>query len=430
MTHDGATSGRVRHDATAIAEAVRAGTWSAERLCRRSLAAAVKADGVFWAVDRTAVEAARDIDRRAARGEPLGPLAGVPVAVKDSFDVAGLATTLGLRTPVHRAVTDAAVVERLRAADAVVIGKTAMDPLAWSMTGQAPGRPPCPNPGVPGALPGGSSGGSAAAVAAGIVPLAIGGDTAGSVRVPAAWCGVVGAKLSHGSVAMDGCAPLAPSMDSVGVFATSVRDCRAAAAALGVATGSDRAPAGLRIGVPSGLEEDGPLHPGVAEAFRTARELLAGLGHTLVEVEFELRPRGMGRVLVREVAEAWAGRIEPDEPGVVSALGLGARMEPGTYERAREAVSLAARRTEAVFARVDVVALPTVPIPAPAVSEPASVLDASRFTRAAGAFGWPAISVPLLGSGDPSIALQLITPHGKDSRLMNCAEQLMEAVTW
>ncbi|WP_455359642.1 amidase [Streptomyces sp. SYSU K21746] len=428
MTRAGRTTGRGRLDATAFAEAVRAGALSAEQLCRQALAAAVEAEGVFWSVDRTALEAARAIDRRVARGERLGPLAGVPVAVKDSFDVAGLVTTVGLRTPIHGAEADATVVEQLRAADAVVVGKTAMDQLGWSMTGQAPGRPPCPNPAVPGALPGGSSGGSAAAVAAGIVPLAIGTDTAGSVRVPAAWCSVVGAKLSHGAVAMNGCAPLAPSMDSVGVFATSVRDCRTAADVLGV-TGPALAGTGLRIGVPSSLEAHGPMDSRVAEAFRTTVERLAGLGHTVADVDVELRPKGMGRVLVCELAAGWAGRVVPDEPDLLFALDHGSHMASDVYEAARAAVSLAARRTAAAFARVDVIALPTAPVPPPAVAEPAGVLDASRFTRAAGAYGWPAISLPLV-PGDPSAALQLISPYGKDHQLMHHAEQLMEAVAW
>ncbi|QKW09682.1 amidase [Streptomyces sp. NA04227] len=423
------------HDATALAAAVRAGTRSAQELCRASLAAALDADGVFWEVDRAALESARDIDRRAARGEPLGPLAGVPVAVKDSFDVAGLATTVGLRTPVRVADADSAVVARLRAADAVVIGKTAMDQLAWSMTGQAPRRPPCPNPAVPGALPGGSSGGSAAAVAAGIVPLAIGGDTAGSVRVPAAWCQVVGMKFSHGSVALDGCAPLAPSMDCAGVFATSVRDCGLAAEVLGVpgvpgvlgGSGREHTAAHLRIGVPSGLEADGPMDPRVADAFRAALERIADLGHSVAEVGFELRPRGMGRVLVHELAAQWAGRVEPDEPDVRSALGTGTRMESGAVEQAREAVALAAQRTAAAYAGVDVVVLPTAPVPPPPTTEPAAVVDASRFTRAAGAYGWPAISVPLWPESPP-VALQLIAPHGKDHQLMDHAEQLWRAL--
>ncbi|MEU0686942.1 amidase [Streptomyces uncialis] len=426
MTRDAGTHDPVRQDATTIAEAVRSGARSAERLCRRSLAAAAAAGGVFWAVDPAAVAAARDIDRRAARGEPLGPLAGVPVAVKDSFDVAGMATTLGLRTPVHRAGVDSAVVARLRSADAVVIGKTSMDQLGWSMTGQAPGRPPCPNPAVPGALPGGSSGGSAAAVAAGIVALAIGGDTAGSVRVPAAWCSVVGMKLSHGSVRLDGCAPLAPSMDSVGVFARSVRDCRSAAEVLGV-TGPDRTSARPRVGVPSDLEAHGPMDPGVAGAFAITVERLADLGHTIVEVALELRPRGMGRVLTREIAERWAGHVEPDEPGLLSALDLGSRMEAAAYTLARRSVALAASHAAAAFAGADVIALPTAPIPPPPFASPPSVPDASRFTRAAGAYGWPAISVPL-GPGRPSFALQLMSPQGKDHQLMNHAERLTEAL--
>ncbi|MFD9720991.1 amidase [Streptomyces sp. NPDC059076] len=427
MTRDGPTDEHPLPDATAIAHAVRTGTRSAGQLCRQSLTAAQKADGVFWTVDPAALQAARDIDRRAAHGHPLGPLAGVPIAVKDSFDIAGLDTTLGLRTPVHRAEKDAEVVARLRAADAVIIGKTSMDQLGWSMTGQTPGRPPCPNPTAPNTLPGGSSAGSAAAVAAGIVPLAIGGDTAGSVRVPAAWCRVVGLKLSHASVRLDGCAPLAPSMDCVGVFAASVRDCRTTAEVLGV-TGPDRAVALPRIGVPSRLLEHGPMDPRVAATFEAALNRLADLGHPIVEIDFELRPRGTGRILTREAAVQWAGRIAPDEPDLLTAFDRGTRMAPAIYAQARQDVAHAAHRASAVFTHVDVIALPTTPLLPPAVSEPAAVLDASRFTRAASAYGWPAISLPL-GTGPHDSALQLIAPQGKDHQLMNHAEHLWEALT-
>ena len=129
----------------------------------------------------------------------LGPLGGVPVAVKDNYEVAGVPSTLGLAAPLARAPsTDAEAVARLRGAGAIVIGTTAMDQLAWSMNGTAPDRPELENPAAPGRVTGGSSGGSAAAVAAGIVPVALGSDTAGSVRVPAAWCGVLGFKPTRG----------------------------------------------------------------------------------------------------------------------------------------------------------------------------------------------------------------------------------------
>src|SRR5205085_11651682 len=123
---------------------------------------------------------------------------------------------------------DAAAVRLLETAGAVAIGKTAMDPLGWSTHGQAEGFPPCRNPIDPRLSPGGSSSGSAVAVAAGIVPLGLGTDTAGSLRIPAAFCGIVALKPASDQVPAEGCLPLAPSFDTIGVLGRSVRDCAAA----------------------------------------------------------------------------------------------------------------------------------------------------------------------------------------------------------
>ena len=181
--------------------------------------------------------------RGAGSGRDPGPFAGVPVGWKDCFDVAGLPTTAGSTlygaTP---AVRDAAVVARTRAAGGVSVGKLAMHELAWGMMGWATGRAPCPNPHDPTRTAGGSSTGSAVAVATGLVDLAPGTDSGGSVRVPASLCGVVGVKPTLGSVPLDGCIPYTRSIDHAGPIARSVRDCGAALAVL-AAHGTESPPA-------------------------------------------------------------------------------------------------------------------------------------------------------------------------------------------
>ena len=170
--------------------------------------------------------AARERDAEARAGRSRGPLHGVPVGVKDIFDVAGMPTTGGARPWAHRRATeDATAVARLRAAGAVIVGKTATTEFAY--------RDPAPtrNPWNPGHTPGGSSAGSGAAVAARMIPLATGSQTVGSVLRPAAYNGVVGVKATHGLIPVDGVIPLAWSFDHVGVFARSVDD---AAIMLGV----------------------------------------------------------------------------------------------------------------------------------------------------------------------------------------------------
>jgi aspartyl-tRNA(Asn)/glutamyl-tRNA(Gln) amidotransferase subunit A len=172
-----------------------------------------------------------------AHGEPTGPLCGVPVGVKDLFDTAGIETAAGSPLLAGRVpASDALAVARCRAAGAVIVGKTRTHPFAWGITMRAAdGSPVTRNPHDPERTPGGSSGGSAVAVAAGHVPLALGTDTGGSIRIPAAWCRITGFKPTHGRVPLDGVWPLAPSLDHAGPLAATAADC---ALALGVLDGS------------------------------------------------------------------------------------------------------------------------------------------------------------------------------------------------
>lgn len=163
----------------------------------------------------------------------VGPLHGIPVAVKELFDIGGLLTSYGsLVFKDHKPTRDSAAVAALRAAGAIIIGSTRTHEFAWGVTCQHATLAGVRNPWNPTRVPGGSSGGSAAAVAAGLVPLAIGTDTGGSVRIPACYCGVVGLKPTFGRITKRGVLPLAPSLDHVGVFARSEQDCELATTAI------------------------------------------------------------------------------------------------------------------------------------------------------------------------------------------------------
>ncbi len=246
------------------------------------------------------LEQARDVDRRRRAGEPLGPLAGVPVAIKDVLCVQGEPTTCGSRMlKGFRPPYDATVIARLRAADAILFGKTNMDEFAMGSSTENSAYGPTLNPWDESRVPGGSSGGSAAAVAAGLAPLSLGSDTGGSIRQPAAVCGVVGLKPTYGRVSRYGLIAFASSLDQVGPFAHDLAD---TALLLKVISGHDprystsvdapvpdyaatldKPPESLRIGVVREFFGEG-LDPEVGAAVQEAVKVYEKAGATIKEV--------------------------------------------------------------------------------------------------------------------------------------------------
>jgi len=227
--------------ATGIADLVRSGRLSAVEVAAQSIEAAIESHedlNAFTLIDRSgAMSRAEGIDRLVAAGKDPGPLAGVPVALKDLIDQAGLPNTRGSSFPASLSENSATVVRRLGAAGAVIVGRTGLHEFAFGFTSENPWFGPVRNPWDTGTSPGGSSGGSGAAVAAGITPVSIGTDTGGSVRVPAALCGIFGLKVTHGRIPLTGVFPLAASLDTVGPLAKTVDDISAVYLAT---AGSDR----------------------------------------------------------------------------------------------------------------------------------------------------------------------------------------------
>jgi aspartyl-tRNA(Asn)/glutamyl-tRNA(Gln) amidotransferase subunit A len=424
----------VNLDGHSLLSALRSRELSARQACEESLSR-IAADllGCIWATDgERALAAADRLDEQPPeeRGDSAW-LAGVPVGVKDAFDVAGLPTSGGVAGTDQPASADAAAVALLRRAGALVVAKTAMHQLGWGMSGQSPGFQRCLNPRAPDRMPGGSSSGSAAAVAAGLVPVALGADTAGSVRVPAAWCGVVGVIPSPQLLPLAGCLPLVPALDRVGVLGLSVETCALTLGALGVFDRQRLQPIGrpLRVGLLAEMfESEHRIEGACRDALAAWRES----GAELEEVNLDWDGRGLGKVYAFELAERWGPSVDahPDrfDEGVLSGVEFGRTIDAEGY---RSVLAQLASHEQAAAARAaafDVLVCPTVPIDAPAIESPDPVAIASRNTRLFNALGFAALSLPCpVGDGLP-VGLQLAAPRGSDRVLLEAALALEEVL--
>ena len=409
------------------AQALRSGSTTSRALTEASLAAAAALDAdlsAFVAMDSDGALAAADAaDEAIAAGRDLGPLMGVPVGIKDIVDVAGLPTRCGSPAyPATPAVTDATLVRRLRRGGAVIVGKTTTHELACGVY-----SPPVSNPWDLSRVPGGSSGGSGAAVAAGIVPMAVGSDTGGSIRIPASLCGTVGLKATYGRVSRAGVAALAWSLDHLGPLTATVAGSAAALEVLAgpdpldpsasprpvpqYRRGLDRGVDGLQIGVLRGAPLE-PMQADVAEVFAGAADLLGRQGAAMVTVEVPELAYGLAAEFGIVAPEAAAYHREllrnsPDriDPGIRTLLVSGLMMEPEHYFKALQARRAIADALRGVFVSngLDALITPTLPATAApkgqdvfcfgAVTEPV-VLAYVRTTGPFNLSGLPALSVP------------------------------------
>jgi aspartyl-tRNA(Asn)/glutamyl-tRNA(Gln) amidotransferase subunit A len=465
-----------------LAAAIAAGEITAEAAARASLdrvEASQAALNAFLFVDREgALAQAAEIDRKRRAGEPLGPLAGVPIAVKDNLCTRGVPTTCASKIlEGYRPPYDAHVVERLRAADAVLVGKTNMDEFAMGSSNESSAFGPVKNPWDPSRAPGGSSGGSAAAVAAGLVPGALGSDTGGSVRQPAAFCGVTALKPTYGRVSRYGLVAFASSLDQVGPFARTVADtARLAEVVAGHdprdATSADRPVEayeaacggdvrGLRVGVPRRILDALP-DAEVRASVEAAADALARAGAELSDIELPHAKHAVSTYYLVATAEASSNlarfdgvryglRVTGDDLnamyGLTRAEGFGPevkrRIMLGTYAlsagyydayyvRALKVRTLIRRDFDQAFARCDVVLTPTAPTPAFAlgekVNDPLAMYLADVFTLPASLAGLPAISTPcgLAADGLP-LGAQLVGAPFAEPTLFRAASALEAA---
>ncbi|MFI6504862.1 amidase [Nonomuraea typhae] len=394
----------------------------------------------FVTVDaRGAIAAARQAGDELARGTDRGPLHGIPVAVKDLIMVAGLPITMGSRHFAgHVAPADAACVTRLRQAGAVIVGTTTTHEFAYGPTGDLSATGPVRNPRDPARMAGGSSAGSAAAVAASLVPLAIGTDTGGSVRIPAALCGVAGFKPAYGAIPADGVFPLARSFDHVGVLAGGAGDCLLAYRCLTGARESGAAAGDARVAWldPAGLSAMDPQVVRLARAAAgPAEEVRPGEG--LVEALRET----YHAMHSCEAAAVHAERLEASpelyEPETLQRLRAAAEMPGWRYVRALDARAGLTQAAGALFERHDVLALPAVPVTAPLLGQRETEIDGTPVpVRAAllaltspwNVLGLPALSVPAGTVAGLPAGLQLVCRPGAERLLFHVARTVAARV--
>ncbi len=472
MTPDDAGS------ALALADAVRRGERSARSVAEAALGAIAAREPELHAFLHVAADGARAdadaVDEKVRAGEDPGPLAGVPVALKDNLCTRGIPTTCASRIlEGWRPPYDATVVTRLRDAGAVVVGKTNLDEFAMGSSTENSCMGPTRHPMDPSRVPGGSSGGSAAAVGAGLVPLGLGSDTGGSVRQPAALCGVVGMKPTYGMVSRYGLVAFASSLDQIGPFARSVGD---AALLFEVIAGHDPkdstsldlpVPAavrslevgveGLRVGVCEELVAD--TAPDVSRRVREAAEDLARAGALVEEVSVPEMRLGLSAYYLIAPAEASSNLARYDGvryglrvdaldvaqmntatrtagfgPEVKRRIMLGTyALSAGYYDayygKAQRVRTLLIRAFDLAYERFDVLIGATAPTTAFAIGErvadPLTMYLSDVCTIPSNLSGHPAMSVPF-GAGDDGlpVGVQVLAPALCEERLFQVAAAL------
>jgi aspartyl-tRNA(Asn)/glutamyl-tRNA(Gln) amidotransferase subunit A len=404
-----------------------------------------------------ALESAADAGREIAAGRSRGPLHGVPLALKDLFDTAGVRTTAGSRILAdHVPVRDAAVVERLNAAGLVMLGKTNLHEFAYGTTSDNPHYGPVRNPWDLERSPGGSSGGSGAALAAGLCAVSLGTDTGGSIRIPAGACGVTGLKPTLGRVSCRGVTPLAWSFDTVGPMARTVEDVAlllnaiagpdaedescSARPAEDFARDLERGAGGLTLGVPRDWFFEG-LEPGIEACVREAIAVLERGGARRVELPLP----GMADahtahhgILAAEASAfhgAWLRERPQDYGGAMRAsLELGQLLPAVDYVNARRVQAIVRATFRAALGRADVLVTPCLPRTPLRVGEPMSREPAvawNRLLTPVNVAGYPAASVPcgFDESGLP-VGLQIIGRPWEEALVLRVARAYERATEW
>lgn len=415
-----------------IGAAVRAGRLSARSLAEEAIAAIRAHNPRFNAVTRLLEERARAeadaVDAMVAAGRDPGPLAGVPYGVKDLFDVAGLPTTAGAgaRIAAPPATADAGAISRLRAAGAVLVATLNMDEYAYGFATINAHYGTTRNPRDISRLAGGSSGGSAAAVAGGLLPLALGSDTNGSIRVPASLTGIYGLKPTHGGLPMAGVFPFVDSFDDIGPFAASIADLEIAWRALGGS--GDRCSGDPRV-----ARLDGWFRA------NSDPDLLAGIdriGAAFGDAPLVTLPNTVKARSAAFLMSAFEGghfhlptlRTEAlgYDPATRDRLIAGALLPRALYDRAQRFQAWYRAEADRLFEQYDILLAPAAPCVAPKLDDPTMEVDGERvparanlglMTQPLSFIGLPVIAAPLPRGGKLPLGIQIVGKPGSEAAL-------------
>ncbi len=435
------------NDAVSIAAAVQEGRVSAVEVTQAALAKIAARDhdlNCFTAVmaEKAVIDAAR-IDQEIAQGKNPGVLAGVPFAVKNLFDIAGLTTLAGAKINAENppATQDATAITKLKQAGAVLIGALNMDEYAYGFVTENSHYGVTYNPHDLQRVAGGSSGGSAASVAAGLVPLTLGSDTNGSIRVPAALCGVFGLKPTYGRLSRAGVALFSTSFDHIGPFARSVRDI---ATVFDVLQGEDekdpvctKRPPELVLpqlnqdisGIKIAIADDYFLQSAAPEALAAVEQVARALNVTeYVNIPEAHHARAAAFVITASEGanlhlEKLKSRPHDFDPATRDRFLAGALIPSQWYLQAQRFRRWYRDRIHEVFQNVDVILAPTTPIPAPIIGQQTMILDSEEifirshlglFTQPLSFIGLPVLSIPIHLPNSLPLGVQLIAaPHNE-----------------
>jgi len=448
-------------DAVATATAVRTGAYTAQEVITAALSridTQDKALNCFTSVtDDTAIAAAQVIDRAVAAGNDPGPLAGVPFAVKNLFDIAGITTLAGSKIATENppATQDATAVAKLKQAGAVLVGALNMDEYAYGFVTENTHYGPTHNPHDLTRIAGGSSGGSAAAVAAGLVPLTLGSDTNGSIRVPAALCGIYGFKPTYGRLSRAGTMLFSNSLDHIGPFARSVRDI---ATVFEVLLGPDPRDPVCR-GIP-GANVKVKVLPQLSQGIEGIRMAVAGdyfatgaQPEVMAGVEKVAAALGItSEVTLPEAARARAAayiitaseganlhlanlksRPHDYDPETRDRFLAGGLIPASWYIQAQRFRTWYRDRLGELFDKVDIIIAPTTPYPATAIGQKTMAIDGKEvllrpnlglYTQPLSFIGLPVLSVPIQRTNSLPVGVQLIAAPDKEALILRVAALL------
>jgi aspartyl-tRNA(Asn)/glutamyl-tRNA(Gln) amidotransferase subunit A len=438
-----------------IARRVRDGETTAVATAESALDRIAALDATLNAfTDVTAERALREaaaVDADRAAGRPLGPLAGAPYAVKNLFDLEGLTTRAGSKINRERppAARDADLVGLMRAAGAVCLGALNMGEFAYDFTGENAHDGACRNPHDTDRMPGGSSSGSGAATAAGLVPISLGSDTNGSIRVPAALCGLFALRPTYGRLSRGGTFPFVDSLDTLGPFARTVGDLTAAYAALQGTAARDHAwrglpperptleaPARVRIGVARGW-----IERNAGEAALAARDAaVRALGGTVVDLDLDGAEAGRAAAYLITNAESSAFHLETlrrraadYDPDTRDRFLAGALLPAAWVLRAQRVRKWWLERLLAAFDRVDVIMAPATPTVAPRLGDRTLVIGGVErplrpslglLAQPFSCVGVPVVTVPTFEAGALPLGVQIVAPPWRENMALAMAARL------